>query len=333
MSLVIAKGVNIMNLYHHFIGIDVSKENLDVFILPDSKHLSFTNNKSKIQSFIQKLKKLPSCLIVFEASGGYEYLLAYSFSLNNIPFVLENPAKIRHFAKAKGVLAKTDKIDSKIIAQYAQAILPQPKVFAHQTILKLRAFVTRYRQLNKMRLAEKNRFNQVIYPEIKAAIQTHISSLNSEIDTLMKTIKQIINSDPELVKKDKLLCSVKGVGPVTSAVLIANFTELGQLSRKQAASLAGVAPFNNNSGSRKGHKSIKGGRHYVRRILFMAILSATRHNLIISQYYKRVLACRNIKKVALIACVRKLLVILNAMIKNNTTWNPQYVPNHIQNFS
>jgi transposase len=308
-----------------FIGIDVSKNRLDVAIRPHRVSFSVTNNDAGIQELVQRCGELQPVSIVLEATGGYENMVALALGAAGLPISVINPRQARDFAKALGRLAKTDKIDAACLAHFAQLLdpLPHPLPTAEQE--KLSSLTTRRRQLVEMITMEKNR-REHAPPQILSHIQRHIAWLQAELKQLERQINDFIKKTPMWQEKRKILKSVPGIGSVTTSILLAELPELGVLDNKKIASLVGVAPFNHDSGKFKGRRRIKGGRKLVREKLYMATLVATRWNPVISEYYQRLLHAGKAKKVALVACLRKLLIIINTMVKKNSFWQCNLSP-------
>lgn len=305
----------------NYIGIDVSKALLDILILPDKLHFQVENTKQGIKKLLGTLKQRSGeTLIVMEATGGYEKLVATTLSKAKLDVAVINPRQIRDFAKALGRLAKTDKIDAHVIALFAEKCAPEPNVITDEKQQKLADLQARRRQIIDMIVMEKNRLDKA-NPSMKKEIKQVISFLEKKLERIEKQIQDAIKADPEFAKKDSLLKSIKGVGNAVSGAIIANLPELGKLNTKQIAALAGLAPFNRDSGTLRGKRTIWGGRSHVRSLLYMAVLVGIRHNKQIKQFYDRLCAQGKLKKVALTACMRKLLTIMNAMIKNDQPWS------------
>jgi transposase len=303
-----------------YIGIDVSKANLDVFILPNTKYMQFTNDACGIEKFLNKVQQLFSdALIVMESTGGYEAPLSQELSKANLKVCVVNPRQIRDFAKATGRLAKTDKIDAEIIALFAKKIEPQPNIVYNEQQQKMVANNARRRQLIDMIIAEKNRLDKAT-PEQKESIKRVLDILEKELKLIEQTQEQLLNQDDSLVEKKNILNSIKGIGLVTATAMLCELPELGSLSPKQAAALAGLAPFNRDSGTLNGKRTIWGGRASVRMALYMPTLVAIKHNPQIRAFYERLCLNGKSKMTALIACMRKLLIIMNAMIRNKQCW-------------
>jgi len=302
-----------------FIGIDVSKASLDVAVHPTRESWTLSNDPVGLQALVHRLRGLPIKLIVFEATGGYETLAAATLAEAGLPVAIVNPRRARRFAEAMGHLAKTDKIDAHVLANYARTLTPNPRPLPDEESRQLSALLTRRRQIVEMLTAEKNRLHTARRP-VQERIREHIAWLEQDLHDLDQDLQQRIRQSPLWQEKDRLLRSVPGVGPVLSLTLLAELPELGQVDRKQIAALVGVAPLNHDSGRQQGRRLIWGGRASVRAALYMGALVATRHNPVIRALYQRLLAAGKAKKVALVACMHKLLIILNAMLKNETPW-------------
>lgn len=304
-----------------FIGIDVCKDRLDIADDSNSPLWSVANDDSGVSSLVERLQSLNPTLIVMEATGGLETLPYAALTAAGLPAVVINPRQARDFAKAVGKLAKTDAIDARVLARFGAAVKPQVRPVKDDKAQELAALVTRRRQLIAMLTAEKTRLKQA--PKwIRKDIKAHIKILETRLLKLGAEITKNIKNTPGWKEKDDLLKSVPGVGDVLSMNLLANLGELGTLNRKEIATLVGVAPLNRDSGRFRGRRMIWGGRAQVRAALYMATLSASRHNPVIKAFYQRLILKGKKPKVALTACMRKLLVILNTMVKNQTTWNP-----------
>ena len=307
-----------MNTENVWVGADICQATLDVYILPLGKLCQYANRAEGIEAFVKHLKTLSPKCVVFEATGGLERLLALSLQSHDIPMAQVNPRKIRAFATALGK-AKTDTLDAQVIAEFARSIRPTPQKLPSQAARKIRDLVTRRRQLVTIKVAEQNRLSRS--PEsIKADIDEHIKQLEARIKKLSEQIQKLTTQQTDWQRKRKILLSVPGIGPVTCAVCLAELPELGLLTDKQIARLVGVAPINRDSGQYKGKRMIQGGRAQVRCGLYMAALVATQHNPVIKAFYQRLLERGKLPKVALTACIRKLVVILNAMVHHNQLW-------------
>jgi transposase len=295
-------------------------------ISPPGTQSTFCNQDNGIEKLVGHLGKLRPTLVVLEASGGYELPLAWALADAEIPTAVVNPRQVRDFAKATGRLAKTDTIDAAVLAQFAQAIRPEPRSVPQGLAYELKALVGRRRQLIEMRTAEQNRLG-TMPAWLRAAVQEHIDLLDRQLQAIEKELRHKIEASGIWREQEKLLRSVPGVGPVLSCTLLAELPELGRLNRKEIAALVGVAPLNRDSGTRRGRRSVWGGRAQVRAALYMAALSAVQHNPVIARFYQRLLAAGKLKKVALTACMRKLLTILNAVMKEATPWQPDLALN------
>jgi transposase len=303
------------------IGIDVGKEKLDVGV-NDEKRVRVWNNdpagRAELSDWVEQQK---SDLVVVEASGGYETALVSELVARGQAVALVNPTRVRAFARAEGILAKTDKLDARVIARFGATMKPQARARREEEQVELNEKITRRRQLVLMLTAEKNRLHTAS-PTMREHIASHIVWLQAEIEALEQQISQAIKANPAWTETAKRVDSAPGIGFITAATLVSDLPELGQLNRQQIAALVGVAPFNQDSGKHRGKRRIFGGRSSVRSVLYMATLSAIRHNPVIKEFYQRLLDKGKLKKVALTACMRKLLVILNTMVKSGQDWNP-----------
>lgn len=309
-----------------WVGIDVSKASLDVYVQPLSKQWRSPNTELGISQIIQTLESLDVALVVLEATGGMEQALTQALTQAGIAVVVSNPRRVRDFAKALGKLAKTDRIDAEVLARYGEAVKPEVRALASEAAKELQELVTRRQQLVEMLSGERNRRSSARSERAKAQIERHIEWLKEEVKALDEQIQAQLNQSLHWQQQQVILQSVPGVGRVTASSLIALLPELGQLNRQQIAALVGVAPINCDSGKMRGKRFVIGGRSAVRSVLFMAALVATRFNPLIRVFYQRLLTQGKPKKLALVACMRKLLVILNAMLKHNQSWQPQSVP-------
>lgn len=301
------------------VGIDVSKRWLEVQVHGEAESRKIGNDPDGFTTLMEQMKAMQAELIVFEATGGYEGRAVKALSQAGFAVAVVNPTRVRRFAEALGILAKTDKIDAQVIAHFASVV--RPAVNGRQTALEeqLGAFVERRRQLLVELTAEKNRLSTC--PEcVRDDVEEHVAWLEERIDRLEIDIQACIGLKPEWQERAEIIDSVPGVGPVTAATMVAELPELGQLNRQKIAALVGVAPFNKDSGSKKGKRRVFGGRSGVRRTLFMAALSASKHNPVIRAFYESLLKRGKEKKVALTACMRKLLVIINAMVRKGEAW-------------
>ena len=309
-----------MSVTSLFVGIDVSKKSLDVAFRPTGEVLSLVNDESGISALVTRLSAEPIDLVVLEATGGLESPVATALALAGVSVAVVNPRQVRDFAKATGKFAKTDSIDAGVIAHFADAIRPEARALPDEHSVLLAAVVARRRQLIEMLVMEQNRLTSTPF-QLRKEVQEHIEYLKRRIKDSDKDLRNTLRETPLWREKDDLLRTVPGVGPVVSASIIANLPELGRLDRKQIAALVGVAPFNRDSGMFKGQRRIHGGRAEVRTPLYMAALTAIRVNPAIKDFYTRLVAAGKLKKVALIACMRKLLIAMNAMARDNQTWN------------
>ena len=303
-----------------FIGIDVSKARLDVAIRPSAEKLSVSNDEAGIQALVTRLSEIKPALIVLEATGGLERSVSGALGSAQLPVVVVNPRQVRDFAKALGQLAKTDRIDAEVLARFAEAIRPPLRPLPDKVSLELRSLIARRRQLIEMMVAEKNRLSAAS-KAVRKRIEAHIRWLETELDRADKDLDHSIRQSPIWCENEDLLRSVPSVGPVVSRTLLAELPELGRLNRKQIAALVGIAPLNCDSGTFRGRRGIWGGRATVRAVLYMAALVASRRNSVIRNFYKRLRDKGKAPKVALVACMHKLLTILNAMIKHKTRWS------------
>jgi transposase len=302
-----------------FIGIDVSKEYCDVAVIPDGTRKRFANDEEGQEAVAAFVLPLNPGRIVIEATGGYEMGVMRVLADNQLPVVAVNPRQVRDYAKATGRLAKTDTIDADVLAQFAGAIKPEVRPLPTKEVEMLRALVARRRQLVQMLTMEKNRLEKSP-PAGSKDIRNHIYYLTEALKKIDRDISRTIRKSPLWKEKETILTSTPGIGPVISCTLVAALPELGTLNRKEIAALVGVAPFNRDSGKHRGKRTIWGGRLHVRSVLYMGILSAIRFNPVIRVFYKRLIDAGKVKKLAIIACMRKLLTILNTMMKNKTTW-------------
>lgn len=302
-----------------YVGIDVAKASMEVAIHQTEQRWGISNDEAGIKQAVARIQGLVPEIVVLEATGGFELPLATALAVAKVSVAIVNPRQVRDFAKASGKLAKTDTLDAQVIAHFAAAVRPEPRPLPDAQAEELGAILTRRRQLIGMLTAEKNRLHTA--PKaIKGDIQTNIDWLKQRLVNLEGDLTRRIKDSPMWREKEDLLRGVPGVGPVLSATLLTELPELGTLNRRKIAALVGVAPLNRDSGTLRGRRTVWGGRARVRETLYMAALVATRHNPVIRRFYQRLLATGKAKKVALTACMRKLLVILNAMLKHRTIW-------------
>ena len=304
------------------IGIDVSKARLDVDFSDERSGFGVANDSAGHAQIVKVVKEAAPSRIVIEATGGYERIIVAELSAAGLPVVVVNPRQVRDFAKATGRLAKTDAIDAKVLALFAVAIAPPLRPLDDEQTQIFAELLTRRRQLVQMRVSESNRLAQARDRRVRKSIQRVIDLLDHQMASIEDEIDQHIQQCPIWKEKQELLLAVEGIGPTTARTLLAELPELGTVSRQQIAALVGLAPFNRDSGKTRGQRSIAGGRAAVRSVLYMATLAATRHNPVIRHHYQHLLARGKRKKVALVACARKLLIILNAMLRENKTWRP-----------
>ena len=302
-----------------FVGIDVSKNSLDIAILPSGERFKINYDEEGINEITGKLTENPPDLIVMEATGGLEMPLLTALAADNFNVVAINPRQVRNYARSIGRLAKTDRIDAEVIARFGEAVRPELRPIPDEKTIELRAFLVRRRQLIQMIVAEKNRLHKAA-ENVKPRIQTHIEWLEEELDTTNHDLENAIKNSPVWREREKLLKTVPGIGDVIASTLIADLPELGQLNRKEIAALVGVAPFNYDSGTIRGKRIIWGGRYHVRNALYMGVIVAIRYNPAIKNFYNRLVEAGKPKKVAIVACMRKLITILNSMVRNNTPW-------------
>ena len=305
-------------------GIDVSKGKLDLHLWPVGTDASFDNTPAGIDKLIQRLAKQPVRLIVIEATGRYERRAALALMEEGLEVAVVNPRQPRDFAKASGQLAKTDTIDARILAQFGAVIGPRVSEKPSENQMILDELVARRRQLVQMITMENNRLEQTLHKPIVQAIRRMVKTLQKQLDQVEKQILDLIDRDDGWRDRFDLLKSVPGVGDATAATLIAELPELGQLNRQQIAALVGVAPMNRDSGKQRGQRHITGGRQSVRKVLYMAALTARSYNPIIKAFAKRLADAGKPFKVVMTACMRKLLTMLNTMVRNATPWNPEH---------
>ena len=301
-----------------FVGIDVSRARLDVAVRPGTMQ-RLTHDDTAIASLVNQLRDLGPTLIVLEATGGLDIPLASALAAAALPVVVVNPRQVRDFAKASGQLAKTDVLDAQVLAQFAEVMRPHPRPLPDADTRALAAVLARRRQLVEMLGAEKNRLLTATTP-IRKSLRAHITWLERELANTDRDLTIAIRQSPVWREKEDLLRSVPGVGPVLTSTLLANVPELGTLTHKQIAALVGVAPLNRDSGTWHGRRTVWGGRAQVRAVLYMAAVVAARFNPVIRVFYQRLYQAGKANKVALTACMRKLLTILNAILKHRTPW-------------
>lgn len=309
-----------------FIGIDVSKQLLEVAGHQSDYHFRCPNDPKHFPTLISELISLRPARIVLEATGGLERPLLQALQTIGLPVVIINPRQVRDFAKALGLLAKTDRLDARVLAHFAASVQPPVSPIKTQQDTELDALMGRRNQLSEMLAAEKNRRGSAATKTTRDDIEEHIEWLKERLEDLDEKLKQQLQCSAVWQRKDQILQSVKGIGFVVSMSLLADCPELGQLNRHQIAKLAGVAPLNRDSGKYRGTRHIYGGRNQVRCKLYMATLTAIRCNPVIKSFYQRLVDKHKLKKVAIVACMRKLLTIINVMIRDNKLWNVKAQP-------
>ncbi len=307
-----------------FIGVDLSQRYLDIAVRPEREQWRLPNEAQGLAALVERLSALAPTLVVLEASGGLERPVARALSQAGLPVAVVNPRQVRDFARSTGRLAKTDALDAQVLAQFAERVQPEPRPQPDESTQQLQELLTRRRQLVEMLTAEKNRLKQAP-PPLRPRLQAHIDWLNEELDRVDDEIARRQQVNAVWREQSALLQSTPGVGPVFSSTLLAYVPELGELNRKQVAALVGVAPFNRDSGQLRGKRTVWGGRAQVRAVLYMSTVSAIRCNEVIREFYQRLRAAGKPQKVALVACMRKLLTILNAMMKQGTPWQPKAI--------
>lgn len=314
-----------------FVGIDVAKAELVVGVRPTGAGWTASNDAPGVHDLVGRVRALGPTLIVLEATGGYELLCVAALAAADLPVVVVNPRQVRDFARATGQLAKTDRIDADILARFADMVRPAVRVLPTADAQELDALLTRRRQLLEMLGAERNRLGQVFgtgKKPVKKSLTAHIAYLERELTRADTELDAAIRRSPLWRAQDDLVRSVPGAGPVLSRTLIADLPELGRLSRREIAKLAGIAPLSRDSGTLRGRRFVQGGRAPVRAVLYMAALVATRRNPVIKAFYQRLVAAGKPKKLALVACMRKLLTVLNVMVRTATRWNPEFAAEH-----
>ena len=304
-----------------FAGIDVAKDRLDLALRPSGTLRTVAYDAAGISSLVSELQSLGPSAVVLESTGGLELPLAGALAAASLPVAVVNPRQVRDFAKATGRLAKTDLLDAQVLAHFAEAVRPEVRPLPDSETQELHSLTARRTQVVEMLVAEKNRLGragQAVAPRI----QVHIQWLEQELKDLDRGLRDMLRRSPVWREQDDLLRSVPGVGPQLSVALLADLPELGSLERRQIAALAGVAPMNRDSGTMRGRRTVSGGRGRVRAVLYMGALVASQHNPVIRSFYQRLLAAGKPKKLALTACMRKLLTIINSMVKHGQRWDP-----------
>ncbi len=303
-----------------FVGIDVSKDRLDVCILPQNEAFSVVRNASGLAELVGRLKPLSPSLVVVEATGGFEMIVSASLAAAGLPLAIVNPAQVRHYAQALGKRAKSDPIDAYVLARFGADVKPEPRALPDEMTQLLADLVGRRRQIIEMVGAERQREKRAVLKRVKKSIARLIKALEKELAELDKDIDDTVRGSPVWREKEDLMASVPGVGAKTARVLLGELPELGTLNRRQIASLAGLAPYVRQSGRWKGKSMIGGGRKTVRSALFIAAMVASRHNAVLSAFYERLLKAGKPKVLAIVAVARKLLTILNAILRDKTAW-------------
>jgi transposase len=316
------KGEHSVKSSEVFVGIDVAEGELEVAVLPESKVWKVANNDKGLRKLVRSLKALSPTLVVLEYTGGLEIPALDELNSAGLRPVPVNPRQVRDFAKAMGILAKTDSIDALVLARFAESVKPAYRELKDEQTRELQALVARRRQLATMQAEEKQRLRRSPKP-VRPGIEKHIAWLEKELKDLDKDMDDLIKNTPIWKEKDAIMRSVPGVGPVLARVMLALVPELGRLNRRQIAALIGVAPFNCDSGKMRGRRHVWGGRAPVRAVLYMATLAAVRCNPAIRAFHGRLTTAGKKPKVILTACMRKLLIILNSMIRTGTAWDPQ----------
>jgi len=302
-----------------FVGIDVAKAQLDIAIRPSGEYFTAPHDDPGVSGVVQRLCALQPTLVVLEATGGFELDGASALGAAGVPTAVVNPRQVRDFARSTGLLAKTDRLDAQVLAHFGEVLRPAARSLPDAQAQELSAVLLRRRQLVEMLVAEKNRLPMATR-RIRPPLQRHIEWLQQQVADLDRDLGALIRSSPLWRAKDDLLRSVPGVGPVLATTLLASLPALGTLNRQQIAALVGVAPLNRDSGTWRGRRTVWGGRAHVRAVLYMSTLVAVRHNPRLRSFYVRLRDAGKVPKVALIACMRKLLTILNAILKHQTPW-------------
>ena len=305
-----------------FIGIDIAKDTIEICVLPSSESWTVGTTPAELLETVDRLAALKPTNIVLEATGGYENRLAASLATTGLPVAVVNPRQVRDFARALGILAKTDAIDAHVLALFSEKLQPECRPLPTDDEHALKELLTRRHQLVDMRTKESNRRQQIVSKQVCESITTLIESINHELDVIEREIDNRIKASPVWRAKDKLLQSVPGIGKTTASMLIVALPELGHLNRRQIASLVGLAPMNRDSGTFRGRRMITGGRALIRTGLYMPILSAIRYNPKIKTFYDRLIDAGKLEKVAITACMRKLLTMLNSIVRENEPWHP-----------
>ena len=304
-----------------YIGIDVSKASLDTS-LKDGRMASFPNDAKGIAALVKRLKTYTPQLVVMEATGGFEHRAAAELVAAQLPVAVVNPRQVRDFAKATGRLAKTDRLDAEVLAHFARVVQPAQRPLPDEATQELAEQLSRRRQWVEMLSAEKTRLKQTVGKVVRKGVKEYIAWLKKRLHASEHDLRQLIKASPAWQTKRALLTEVKGIGEIATVTLLALLPELGTLGRKPIAALVGLAPFNRDSGTMRGRRTIWGGRANVRHVLYMATLSAVRHNPVLKAFYLRLRSHGKLPKVAIVAAMRKLLTMLNAMMRDNVKWSP-----------
>jgi transposase len=307
-----------------FVGIDVAKAQLDMALRPTGERWALTNDDAGIAVLVPRLQAIAPQLIVLEATGSYQRAVGAALAAAGLPVAVVNPRHARDFAKATGQLAKTDALDARALAHFAEAVRPMPRPLPDTQADELRAWLARRRQLVTMRTAEQNRLGSAP-PRLQPDMQAHITWLNTRLTTLDDDLDTTLRASPVWREREELLRSVPGIGPVCARTLLLDLPELGTLNRQRLAALVGVAPLNRDSGTLRGRRTTWGGRAHGRATVYMSTLVAVRYNPVFNAFYERLRAAGKAAKLALTACMRKLLTILNAMVKHHAPWQPEEV--------
>jgi transposase len=305
-----------------FVGIDVAKNRLDVHLRPSDEAVALSRDGAGLEVLVERLVALRPALVVLEATGGFEVAVAGALAAAGLPLVVVNPRQIRDFARATGRLAKTDRLDAEAIARFAEAVQPAPRPVPSAAAQALGELVTRRRQLVEMITSEGQRRRQARDPRLGRRLQAHVTWLQKELAALETDLDDAVRGTPAWRAAEDLLASVPGIGKTSARTLIAELPELGSLDRRKIAALVGVAPVNRDSGTFRGRRMVMGGRASVRTALYMPTLTAIRHNPALQAFYQRLIGRGRPAKVAIIACMRKLLVILNAILRDHRPWQP-----------
>lgn len=309
------------------VGIDVAKAELVVGTRPTAERWAVANDERGVRTLVERLTRDAPTLIVLEATGGYELLVVGALAAAGLPVVVVNPRQVRDFARATGQLAKTDRIDADVLALFAERVRPEVRPLKDEHAQELDALLARRRQLLDRLQAERNRLGQVFgrgHARVKKSLKTHIAYLERELRIADSDLGTMVRESPVWRERDELLRSVPGVGPVLARTLLADLPELGRLNRREITKLVGIAPLSRDSGTLRGRRFVQGGRASVRAVLYMAALVATKRNTVIRAFYQRLVATGKPKKLALVACMRKLLTILNSMVRTGQCWSANY---------